>query len=161
MEENKKSASPKKNAPAEKMAHRVYQGGHVPTCCDLPQPTLRGSIPWLWRSPSCASDFAFACTELPTIRHLDGELEIAKGRLFCNQIPHNPFITKTLIRFFTTKSFKEKTLPNHPSTPWKTTNYAIFDCKRTVPLQSRKIQDLWAWVLRCAKKSVNLWCTFG
>ena len=47
----------------------------------------------------------------------DGELEIAKGRLFCNQIPHNPFITKILIRFFATKNFKEKTFPNHPSTP--------------------------------------------
>ena len=30
MEENKKSASPKKNAPAEKMAHRVYQGWLYP-----------------------------------------------------------------------------------------------------------------------------------
>ena len=47
----------------------------------------------------------------------DGELEIAKGRLFCNQIPHNPFINKILIRVFATKNFKEKTFPNHPSTP--------------------------------------------
>ena len=36
----------------------------------LPQPTLRGSSLWLRRSPSCASGFAFACMELPTICHL-------------------------------------------------------------------------------------------
>ena len=41
MEENKKSASPKiKLRMTQKMAHRVYQGWHVPTCGGLPQPTL-------------------------------------------------------------------------------------------------------------------------
>ena len=100
----------------KKLAHRVYQGWHVPTCGDLPQSTLRGSLLSVSLSPSCASGFAFACM-LSTISHLDGELEIAKGRLFCNQIPHNPFITKILIQFFATKNFKEKTFPNHPSTP--------------------------------------------
>ena len=42
-----------------KMAHRVYQGEHVPTCGGLPKPTLRGSSLWLRLSPSCASGFAF------------------------------------------------------------------------------------------------------
>ena len=37
---------------------------------DLPQPTLRGSTLSLWRSPRCASGFAFACMELLTMRHL-------------------------------------------------------------------------------------------
>ena len=100
------------------MALCVYQGGHGPTCGDLPQPTPSEAQPLDFGGLQAALQASpFACTELPTIRHLDGELEIAKGRLFCNQIPHNPFITKILIRFFATKNFKEKTFPNHPSTP--------------------------------------------
>ena len=63
-------------------------------------------------------------------------LVIAKEPSLCNQITHKPFISKILIRFSATKNFEEKTFPNHPSTPRKTTNYTIFDCKRTVPLQS-------------------------
>ena len=56
----KKSASPKKKLRLWlKMAHRVYQGEHVPTCGGLPKPTLRGSSLWLRLSPSCASGFAF------------------------------------------------------------------------------------------------------
>ena len=46
----------KKTAPdAKKMAHRVYQGWHVPTCGDLPQPTpkknrskVTASRGWFW-----------------------------------------------------------------------------------------------------------------
>ena len=53
----------------QKMAHRVYQGWHVPTCGDLPQPTLRGSLLRLRLSPSCAR-LRLACMELSTIRHL-------------------------------------------------------------------------------------------
>ena len=38
-----------------KMAHRVYQGWHIPTYGFLPRPTLRGSLLWLRLAPSCAS----------------------------------------------------------------------------------------------------------
>ena len=60
MEENKKSASPKKNC-AYSLPDSIVciKGWHVPTCGDLPQPTLRGSRLWLRLSPSCASGFAF------------------------------------------------------------------------------------------------------
>ena len=59
---------------------------------------------------------------------------IAKGRFFCNQILHIPFITNILARFFASKNFKEKSFQNQPLIPWKIANYNIFNCKRTVPL---------------------------
>ena len=49
-----------------KMAHRVYQGEHVPTYGGLPKPTLRGSSLWLRLSPSCASaapSLAWGCPQ--------------------------------------------------------------------------------------------------
>ena len=61
-------------------------------------------------------------------------LLIAKGRFFCNQILHIPFITNILARFFASKNFKEKSFQNQPLIPWKIANYNIFNCKRTVPL---------------------------
>ena len=51
----------------------------------------------------------------------DGEWDkakmIAKGRFFCNQILHIPFITNILARFFASKNFKEKSFQNQPLIP--------------------------------------------
>ena len=50
----------KKTAPtAKKNGASCVSRGHVPTCGDLPQPTLRGSSLSVSLSPSCASGFAF------------------------------------------------------------------------------------------------------
>ncbi|MDY4185064.1 MAG: hypothetical protein SOX83_03850 [Sodaliphilus sp.] len=57
--EQKVGFAEKKLRLTQKMAHRVYQGEHVPTYGGLPKPTLRGSSLWLRLSPSCASGFAF------------------------------------------------------------------------------------------------------
>ena len=57
MEENKKSASPKKNS-AYSLPDSIVciKGWHVPTCEWLATTaTLRGSWLWLRRTPSCAS----------------------------------------------------------------------------------------------------------
>ena len=49
----------KKTAPDAKNGASCVSRGHVPTCGDLPQPTLRGSSLSVSLSPSCASGFAF------------------------------------------------------------------------------------------------------
>ena len=64
------------------VGHRAYQGWHIPTCGDLPQPTLRGSSLWLRRAPSGASGCAFACMELSTICHLRWRVCSLSARLF-------------------------------------------------------------------------------
>ena len=60
----------KKTVPDAKMAHRVYQGWHVPTCDNLPQPTLRGSLLRLALSPSCVFRLHGVCSEIISVRGL-------------------------------------------------------------------------------------------
>ena len=64
------------------VGHSAYQGWHIPTCGDLPRPTLRGSWLWLRRAPSGASGCAFACMELFTICHLRWRICRLAARLF-------------------------------------------------------------------------------
>ena len=42
------------------------------------------------------------------------------------------------MEIFTSKYFKEKSFQNNLPKPWHTNDYAVFDCKRTVPLQSKE-----------------------
>ena len=59
MEENKKSASPKKNCAYGLPDSIVCIKGVYPYLWILATTDLRGSSLWLRRSPSCASGFAF------------------------------------------------------------------------------------------------------